>query len=88
MAKILWENRREFPLAWRILKRGVCDGCALGTSGLSDWTIGGIHLCMVRLELLSLNTMGALDPARLADADRLSQLSSKSSASSGGCPSR
>src|SRR5262249_33552186 len=39
MAKILWENRKEIPFAWRILKSGVCDGCALGTSGLSDWTI-------------------------------------------------
>src|SRR5512143_3661463 len=32
---------------------------------------------MVRLELLSLNTMGALDPARLANTGRLRQLSSK-----------
>jgi molybdopterin-dependent oxidoreductase alpha subunit len=77
MAKILWENRREIPFAWRILKRGVCDGCALGTSGLSDWTIEGTHLCMVRLELLSLNTMPALDSGRLADAGRLRGMSSQ-----------
>jgi molybdopterin-dependent oxidoreductase alpha subunit len=76
MARIAWENRRELPFAWRILTRGVCDGCALGTTGLSDWTIEGTHLCMVRLELMSLNTMPALDPARLANAGALASLSS------------
>ncbi len=76
MARIAWENRSELPFAWRILTRGVCDGCALGTTGLSDWTIEGTHLCMVRLELMSLNTMPALDPARLANAGALGSLSS------------
>jgi molybdopterin-dependent oxidoreductase alpha subunit len=76
MARIAWENRSELPFAWRILTRGVCDGCALGTMGLSDWTIEGTHLCMVRLELMSLNTMPALDPARLANAGALASLSS------------
>jgi len=52
MAKIAWENRDELPFAWRILNDGVCDGCALGTSGLRDWTLSGPHLCMVRLELI------------------------------------
>ena len=41
MLKIVWENRDELPFAWRILNDGVCDGCALGTSGLSDWTLDG-----------------------------------------------
>jgi len=76
MARIAWENRREIPFAWRILTRGVCDGCALGTTGMRDWTIDGTHLCMVRLELLSLNTMPALDPGRLADANALGSLTS------------
>jgi molybdopterin-dependent oxidoreductase alpha subunit len=76
MARIVWENRNELPFAWRILKRGVCDGCALGTTGMRDWTIEGTHLCMVRLELLRLNTMPALDPARLANVDEISSLSS------------
>ena len=74
MARVAWENRRELPFAWRILSRGVCDGCALGTTGLSDWTIEGTHLCMVRLELLGLNTMEAFDPDRLKDARALSPL--------------
>ncbi len=71
MLRIAWKNRDELGYAWRVLSRGVCDGCALGTSGLSDWTIEGTHLCMVRLELLRLNTMPALDPAVLSDAAAL-----------------
>ena len=62
MARVAWANRDELPFAWRILTRGVCDGCALGTTGLRDWTMPGTHLCMVRLELLRLNTAPALDP--------------------------
>src|SRR5262249_38729755 len=63
--------------AWRILRDGVCDGCALGTSGLSDWTIEGTHLCMVRLELMRLNTAPALDPGLLADVEPLAARSSR-----------
>jgi molybdopterin-dependent oxidoreductase alpha subunit len=77
MLRIAWENRDALPYAWKVLTRGVCDGCALGTSGLSDWTISGTHLCMVRLELLRLNTMGALDDARLADVAQLAGHSSR-----------
>jgi len=77
MAKTAWQNRRALPYAWRILTQGVCDGCALGTTGLSDWTMQGIHLCTVRLNLLHLNTMGPLDPAQLADAGALRGRKSK-----------
>ncbi|MBL8862790.1 MAG: FdhF/YdeP family oxidoreductase [Planctomycetes bacterium] len=77
MLRIAWENRDALPHAWNVLTRGVCDGCALGTSGLKDWTIPGTHLCMVRLELLRLNTMGALDPTRLEDVGALRARSSK-----------
>ncbi|MBA2313100.1 MAG: formate dehydrogenase, partial [Actinobacteria bacterium] len=45
----LKENRDELGFAWRILKEGVCDGCALGTTGMRDWTLDEIHLCNVRL---------------------------------------
>jgi molybdopterin-dependent oxidoreductase alpha subunit len=76
MLRVAWQNRDELPFAWRILSRGVCDGCALGTSGLSDWTIPGIHLCMVRLELLRLNTAPALDVRALSDVGSLKPLSS------------
>jgi molybdopterin-dependent oxidoreductase alpha subunit len=74
MAKVIWRNRDELPFAWRILTRGVCDGCALGTTGMRDFTIEGTHLCMVRLDLLRLNTMPALDVERLADANALAQM--------------
>jgi molybdopterin-dependent oxidoreductase alpha subunit len=77
MARIAWENRDQLPFAWRILREGVCDGCALGTSGLSDWTLPGTHLCMVRLELMRLNTAPALDTAALDDTAELSTLSSR-----------
>jgi hypothetical protein len=77
MLRIAWANKDEAAWAWKVLTQGVCDGCALGTSGLSDWTIEGTHLCMVRLELLRLNTMGAFDPARLSDVASLRKLSSR-----------
>ncbi|HZA35050.1 MAG TPA: hypothetical protein VE505_08990, partial [Vicinamibacterales bacterium] len=77
MARIAWANRDELPFAYRILTKGVCDGCALGTTGLHDWTMKGTHLCMVRLELLRLNTAPALDPDRLADVISLRSLTSK-----------
>jgi len=70
MARVAWANRDALPYAWRILRDGVCDGCALGTSGLSDWTLPGTHLCMVRLELMRLNTAPALDTERLADVSQ------------------
>lgn len=71
MLRVLWENRDNLEYAWRVLNRGTCDGCALGTSGLSDWTIEGTHVCIVRLELLRLNTMGALDHRLLGDVGAL-----------------
>jgi len=74
MARIAWQNRGNLGYAWRVLTRGVCDGCALGTTGLRDWTLPGTHLCMVRLELLRLNTMPALNPRRLRDAAALGRL--------------
>jgi molybdopterin-dependent oxidoreductase alpha subunit len=69
--RAFWENRDRLGYAWRILNRGVCDGCALGTKGMRDWTIDGVHLCSVRLRLLRLNTQPALDPAVLGDVGPL-----------------
>ncbi len=66
MVKVVWENRDNLGHAWKVLSRGVCDGCALGVAGFHDWTIDGVHLCMTRLNLLRLNTMPAMDPAVLA----------------------
>jgi len=77
IAKIAWENRDQLPFAWRILTDGVCDGCALGTTGLRDWTLPETHLCMVRLELMRLNTAPAVDPRVLADVTPLQARTSR-----------
>ncbi|HBF23489.1 MAG TPA: formate dehydrogenase [Planctomycetes bacterium] len=77
MLRIIWQNRDNLPYAWKVLTRGVCDGCALGTNGLKDWTIEGTHLCMVRLELLRLNTMPGFDPKILGDVAPLQGLTSR-----------
>src|SRR5206468_2254181 len=71
MARIVWANRDNLGYAWKVITRGVCDGCALGVAGLHDWTIRGTHLCMTRLNLLRLNTMPALDVSRLEDVSLL-----------------
>lgn len=77
MLRAVWENRASLPYAWRILTRGVCDGCSLGPRGLRDDAMDGIHLCMVRLKMLRMNTMPALDPSHLADAAKLQRLDGK-----------
>jgi hypothetical protein len=43
MLRLAWENRDQLGYAWRILNQGVCDGCALGTAGLRDWTMPGVR---------------------------------------------
>src|SRR5687767_8018357 len=71
MLRVVWENRDNLDYGWKVLSRGVCDGCALGVAGFHDWTIEGTHLCMTRLNLLRLNTMPAFDPAILEDVSAL-----------------
>src|SRR5436305_212497 len=71
----IWENRDSLRHAWRILNDGCCDGCALGTSGMHDWTMKGIHLCAVRLQLMRLNTMPAMDWHLLEDVGPLKSYS-------------
>jgi len=74
MGRIAWANRDNLGYAWKVLSKGVCDGCALGVAGFHDWTIKGVHLCMTRLNLLRLNTMPALDITALEDVSRLRSL--------------
>lgn len=75
--KVAWENRDNLPYATRILTQGVCDGCALGVSGLYDQTLQGPHLCTTRLNVLRLNTMPAIKPDILhSDIAELSKLTS------------
>ncbi|NIO09808.1 MAG: molybdopterin-dependent oxidoreductase, partial [Deltaproteobacteria bacterium] len=76
IVKTIWQNRDELPFAWRILNKGVCDGCALGTTGIRDFTMQGVHLCSVRLNLLRLNTMPALDPGVLENFEALKEKNS------------
>ena len=74
MFRIAWGNFDNLGHAYRILDQGVCDGCALGTTGMRDWTIEGTHLCLVRLNLLRLNTMGPANPDVFADVDALRRM--------------
>jgi molybdopterin-dependent oxidoreductase alpha subunit len=78
MLRVAWKNRDNLPYAWKVLSRGVCDGCALGVAGFYDWTMEhsplGVHLCMTRLNLLRLNTMPALDISHLTHPSHLSHL--------------
>jgi molybdopterin-dependent oxidoreductase alpha subunit len=77
MLATVWENRDSLGYAWRILNDGCCDGCALGTTGMHDWTMKGIHLCAVRLSLLRLNTMPAMDWRVLEDVTPLQKKTEK-----------
>lgn len=74
--KVMYDNRDNLGYAYRILTQGVCDGCALGVSGLYDQTLTGPHLCTTRLNVLRLNTMPALDTKWLEDVSALQKLSS------------
>lgn len=78
MLKVLWENRDNLPWAWKILTRGVCDGCSLGPRGLRDDVIDGTHLCLTRLKLLRLNTMPALPDGTWGDIAKLRLYSNES----------
>ncbi|HWA75243.1 MAG TPA: FdhF/YdeP family oxidoreductase [Polyangiaceae bacterium] len=75
--RVLWENRGRLGYALRILRHGVCDGCSLGPRGLKDDVVPGVHLCLSRLKLLRLNTMGPIADAALGDVSQLSRLSNE-----------
>lgn len=73
MFKVAWRNRDNLAYSWKVLTRGVCDGCALGVAGLHDWTIDGYHLCLTRLNLLRLNTMPEAEPRQFEDLEKLAE---------------
>ncbi|HEX2876138.1 MAG TPA: FdhF/YdeP family oxidoreductase [Polyangiaceae bacterium] len=77
MLRVLWENRGRWLYALRILRHGVCDGCSLGPRGLRDDVLPGVHLCLSRLKLLRLNTMGAIADELLSDVSALEKLSNE-----------
>ncbi|WP_088035972.1 FdhF/YdeP family oxidoreductase [Evansella clarkii] len=75
--KTVWENKDNLGYATNIITKGVCDGCALGVSGLYDQTLTGPHICTTRLNVLRLNTMPAVKPEILhSDIDDLRKYSS------------
>ncbi len=77
MAKAFWENRDNLGYAWDVLRQGVCDGCSLGPRGLRDDVIAGVHLCMTRLDLLRLNTMGPTADRWFSSIEQLRSLSNE-----------
>jgi molybdopterin-dependent oxidoreductase alpha subunit len=77
MLQVLWDNRGRWGYALRILRHGVCDGCSLGPRGLKDDVLPGPHLCLSRLKLLRLNTMGPIPDALLGDVSQLRALSNE-----------
>ena len=74
--KVAVENKDNLPYAYRILTQGVCDGCALGVSGLQDQTLTGPHLCTTRLNVLRLNTMSGIDSKWFTSLEELKKLDS------------
>lgn len=74
--KAFYDNRNNLPYAYRILTKGVCDGCALGVAGLRDQTLTGPHLCTTRLNVLRLNTMPAIEHHWFEDIERLKEMDS------------
>jgi len=75
MARTVWANRGHPVYAYKVLTRGSCDGCALGVTGLHDWTIDGVHLCTTRLDLLKLNTADPIPEGALDDVAALRRMS-------------
>ncbi|MFW6059207.1 MAG: molybdopterin-dependent oxidoreductase [Phycisphaeraceae bacterium] len=57
----LSQNRDNLRYALKVLRRGICDSCALGVAGFHDWTIGEPHICMKRMHMLRLNTIEPLN---------------------------
>ncbi len=76
-AKIVWKNRDNLNYAKNIILKGVCDGCALGVSGLQDQTLNGPHMCTTRFNVLRLNTAPPIKPEILhQDINELRKLNS------------
>ncbi|CAN5350957.1 FdhF/YdeP family oxidoreductase [soil metagenome] len=76
MVKVALKVRGRTRDALKILREGVCDGCALGVAGFHDWTLDGVHLCTTRLNLLPLNVAEPFDHGVLGDVGWLQNLPS------------
>ena len=62
MVKVAWENRDQLPFAWRILSTACATAARWAPAVCATGRLPDTHLCMVRLELMRLNTAPALDP--------------------------
>ncbi|MBK5223434.1 MAG: FdhF/YdeP family oxidoreductase [Acidimicrobiia bacterium] len=67
MLEVALDNLHHPKYALDVLRKGVCDGCALGVAGFHDWTIDGIHLCTTRLRLLEVNTADPVESVLLSE---------------------
>ena len=76
MVKVALKVRGRTGDALKILREGVCDGCALGVAGFHDWTLDGVHLCTTRLNLLPMNVAEPFDHGVLGDVGWLQNLPS------------
>src|SRR2546421_4135935 len=77
MARVAWLNRDNLGYAWKVLSKGVCDGCALGVAGFHHWAVKRGHPCITRFELLPLNTLPAMDVTLLSDVFNLRSLANR-----------
>lgn len=71
IARAAWAGRHASRFALDVLRHGVCGTCELGTDGLRDDAVDGVHLCARRLEQLPSYLSEAFDPDDLPDIDAL-----------------
>ena len=74
MLNVVWKNRDNLGYAWKVLSKGVCDGCALGVAGFHDWTIDGVHLCITRRDARLLEDVSKLEQLSNAELRELGRL--------------
>ena len=84
-ARALWDNLSEPAFSADVLRYGVCGGCSLGSDGLSDPVLHGVHLCGLRLAGLRRWTRAALELERLPDHQRLSAMDRRALEELGRC---
>ena len=87
MLKIVWKNRDNLGYAWKVLSKGVCDGCALGVAGLArldDRRPAPLHDAAE--SAAAEHDAGARSPRCSPTSRRCAELEQRSScASSAGC---
>ncbi len=67
LARAAWRARHHPRFALDVLRYGVCGTCELGTHGLRDDAIAGVHFCSRRLDDLPRYLAEAFDPHQLPE---------------------